>query len=232
MSKAVLIIGPSGAGKSTSIRTLNPETTFIFNCLAKDLPWKGSAKQYTYWDKENNPKGNALKTNKSRTIITWLDHIDKNMPHIKDIIIDDNTFLTSLELLSRSKETTWDKFTDVAQNLIDIANKSKQLREDLNVYVLHHTQQSGDGILEEVQTRAMSYGKLVDEKLGTIEAQFTIVLRAAKEKDKDNIRYCFYVNDANSSAKSPDGMFADNTIPNDLALVRHAIDCYYNNDCN
>lgn len=230
MSKSVLIIGPSGAGKSTAIRTLNPETTFIFNALGKDLPWKGSAKQYTFWDKINNPKGNMLKTSSSQVILQWLDHINKNMPEITDIIIDDNTFVTSLELLRRAKETTWDKYTDIAQNFIAIADKAKSLRDDLIVYVLHHIQIEGDGLIEDKRVRAQSYGKLIDEKLGTIEAQFTLVLKAAKEKTDDTIKYCFYTRDAHSTTKTPMGMYEDETIPNDLAQVRNAIMCYYNNE--
>lgn len=227
MSKAVLIIGPSGAGKSTSIRTLPPEETFIFNSLAKDLPWKGSAKQYSYWHKENNPKGNMVKTTSSDVILQWLEIISSKLPKIKNIIIDDNTFLTSLELLKRSDETSWNKFTDVAKNLINIAEKAKHLRDDLVVYILHHVQTEGDGILEEKQVRAMSYGKLVDEKLGTLEAQFSIVLRASKEKIEDQLQYGFYTKDASSTAKTPDGMFESNFIPNDLLFVRKAIECYY-----
>jgi len=231
MSKSVLIIAPSGSGKTTSIRTLNPSETFIINSLGKDLPWKGSAKQYTYYDKDKNPNGNMLKTTNSQVILQWMRGISEKMPHIKSIIIDDNTFLTSMELLRRAKESSWDKFTDAAQNLISIAELSKGLRDDLVVFVMHHTQESGDGILEEKRTRAMSYGKLVDEKLGTLEAQFTIVLRASKEKHDNDISYVFYTKDANSTAKTPIEMFDTDTIPNDLEYVRKQILCYYNGDC-
>lgn len=171
-------------------------------------------------------------THDSNLVIKWMKAISDNMPHIKNIVIDDNTFLTSMELLRRAKESTWDKFTDVAQNLITIASTSKNLREDIIVYVMHHTQSEGDGLLEDKHLRAMSYGKLIDEKMGTLEAQFTIVLRAAKEKQDNHINYMFYTRDANSTAKTPIGMFEEETIPNDLALVREKIECYYNGNCD
>ena len=232
MSRTVFIIGPSGSGKSSAGRTLNPEDTFIVNSLAKDLPWKGSAKQYTYWSKEN-PKGNMIKSSHAGVILKWLDFIDKNesMQHIKNIIIDDNTFITALELQRRRKETSWDKYTDIVQNFLDIADKSKSLRNDIVVYILHHTKVEGDGVIEDKKFSAMSYGKLIDEKLGSQEAQFTITLRAAKEKDGDNIKYVFYTKDADSTAKTPLGMFEESTIPNDLAFVRSAIECYYDENC-
>lgn len=231
MSRSVLYIGPSGGGKTSSVRTLEPKTTFIFNALGKELPWKGSAKQYTYWDKDKNPDGNMVKTSHATTVLRWLTHISEKMPHIKDVVIDDNTFITSLELLRRTKETTWDKFNDIAQNFIDIAMKSKELREDLVIHLLHHTQSEGDGILENKTFRAQSYGKLIDEKLGSIEGQFTMVLRAAKEKAEDGISYLFYTRDIDSTAKTPFGMFDTDTIPNDMALVRKTMDCFYDENC-
>lgn len=37
-SRSVLYLGNSGAGKTSAIRTLNPKTTIIINCLEKELP--------------------------------------------------------------------------------------------------------------------------------------------------------------------------------------------------
>lgn len=231
MSRAVFVIGESGAGKSSAIRTLNPKETFLINALGKDLPFKGSAKIYTYWDKEKNPEGNMIKTSKADVIMKWLKHISDNMPNVKNVVIDDNTFVTSLELIRRTKETTWDKYNDIASNFIQLAELSKSLRDDIIVYILHHTKEEGDGILEEKKVKAMSYGKLVDEKLCSQEAQFTIVLLAKKEKTDNGIQYSFYTRDQNSTAKTPYGMFDEEKIPNDFQEVRKAIECYYDNEC-
>lgn len=230
MSKSVFYIGPAGSGKTSAIRTLNPKETFIFNSLGKELPWRGSAKQYTYWDKDKNPEGNMVKTSSAPAIIKWMKHISEGMPQIKEIVIDDNTFVTALEL-QRRKEESWSKYEVIVQNFLDIAEASKSLRDDITVHILHHTQVAGDGIIEDKNYRAMSYGKLIDEKLGTQEAQFTIVLRAAKELDGDKINYVFYTRDANSTAKTPFEMFEDDKIPNDLALVSSTVRCYYEDDC-
>lgn len=231
MSRKVFYIGPSGSGKTSAVRTLDSKTTFIIGALTKELPWKGSAKQYTYFHKETNPTGNLVKTSNALAIIQWLDYIDKNRPEITDIVIDDNTFVTSLELLRRSKESSWEKFNDIAENFIALVTKAGSLRDNIIVHILHHTQVEGDGILEDKSYRAMSYGKLIDEKLCSQEAQFTIVLRASKEKSDKGLEYLFYTRDANSTAKAPFGMFETDTIPNDLALVRKAITCYYDEEC-
>lgn len=232
MSRAVFVIGPSGSGKSSAIRTLDPKETFIINVLGKDLPFKGSAKKYTFFHKEKNPTGNMVKTTSSAVAIEWLKHINKNMPDIKNIVIDDNTFLTSMELLRRSGEVNWEKYNDIATNFVTLIDLAKSLRDDIVIYMLHHTKEDGDGILENKTTRAMSYGKLIDEKLCSQEAQFTIVLLAKKEKTDNGLEYNFYTRDAYSTAKAPLGMFDEEKVPNDFALVRRKIECFYEDlDC-
>ena len=46
MSRGILVMGESGSGKTTSLRTLNPETTFIIECDGKGLSWRGWKNQY------------------------------------------------------------------------------------------------------------------------------------------------------------------------------------------
>jgi hypothetical protein len=229
MSKVGLIIGESGAGKSTAIRTLNPKETFIINSLGKDLPFKGSGKSYTYYNKDTNPSGNMVKTTNATAVIQWLNFISQKMPHIKTIIIDDNTHQSSMEFIRRIKEKDWEKFNDIASNMTTIAELSKSLREDLVVFIMHHVQVEGDGILEDKKYKAMTIGKLVDNKLSGYESLFTIVFFARKEKNKESgeVEYFFLTRDADSTAKTPIDMFAESKIPNDLSLVRESIIKYY-----
>ena len=54
MSKLILIMGESGSGKTTSMRNLDPTSTFYIDCDKKGLSWKGWRKQYksenkNYW---------------------------------------------------------------------------------------------------------------------------------------------------------------------------------------
>ncbi len=231
MSKLVLVLGEAGSGKSTGIRTLNPKETFVVNSLGKDLPFKGSGKLYTYWDKEKNPTGNMLKTTSGPAILQWLQFIDQKMPHIKNIVIDDNTHQSSMEYIRRIRETTWDKFNDIAYNMVTIADVCKTLRDDLTVFILHHVTTEGDGILTEKKIKAQTLGKLIDQKLSSYESFFTIVLLADKAKnDEGDVEHFFLTRDANSTVKTPAGMFADIKIPNDLAYVNKAIHEYYNGD--
>lgn len=233
MSRIVLIEGESGAGKSTAIRTLNPKETFIFNTLGKDLPFRGSEKLYTYWNKESNPSGNMINTSHSAAVIQWLGYIDQKMPNIKNIVIDDNTHQSSMEFIRRINEKSYDKFNDIAYNMVTIADMCKKMREDLMVYVLHHVTMEGDGVLTEKKIKAQTLGKLVDQKLSSYESFFTVVLLAEKGKaDDGEVEHYFLTRDSNSTAKSPMGMFEHVKIPNDLALVRKTIEEYYQAEVN
>lgn len=239
MGKSVLVIGPSGSGKSTSIgaieelgiKGLNPKETMILSSLGKELPWRNSAKQYTIWNKEKNPNGNMIITSEPKSVLVWLHYINSKMPHIKNIVLDDNTHNSSMEYMRRIHEKSFDKFNDIADYMSRTAIDVKTFRDDLCVFFLHHTRDFGDGILEAKQTSAMTIGKLVDEKLSGYESFFTIVLKATKKIKDENIEYHFMTKDADSTVKTPIGMFESKEIPNDLGYVREVIDCYYNGDC-
>lgn len=229
MGKSVLIMGPSGSGKSTSLRNLDPEKTIVFGVLAKGLPFPGSQKMYHIYHKDENPKGNYVVTSHVPTITAWLQAINKKRPEITTCIIDDNTFATAKELDRRRDELGYKKFSDIAHDFLTISEVANTLRPDLNVYFLHHVREEGDGIMEDKTVKAMSYGKMIDDKLASIEAQFEIVLLASKLEDKDhNLVYKFKTRDAKSTAKSPMGMFKDEYIDNDLAMINEVVYKYYN----
>jgi hypothetical protein len=83
-------------------------------------------------------------------------------------------------------------------------------------------------VLEEKKLKAQTIGKLVEQKLGSYEAFFTVILLATKVKGENGEpEYYFLTRDANSTIKTPMGMFEEARIPNDLALVKETIVEYY-----
>lgn len=235
MNKSVcgMILGESGSGKSSGIRNLDPKATIVFSCLGKGLPVKNSGKNYPVWNKETCPDGNLIITSSAKSIIQWLKYISEKMPHITTIVIDDSTFLSAKELDRRRDENGYQKFNDIAHDFLQITEIANTLREGLHVFFLYHSVTTGDGIIEPQFTRALSHGKMIQEKLASIEAQFELVLLACKIVDKDNnLSYKFKTRDINSTAKSPMGMFDEEYIDNDLAQINERIRCYYNGDCD
>lgn len=101
-------------------------------------------------------------------------------------------------------------------NLITTANE--KCDEDVRVYFLQHTENTADG-----GTKAKTIGKMLDEKI-TLEGMVTVVLNA----DKENQSYFFTTqNNGANTGKSPEGMFEEFRIDNDLKKVDDALCDYY-----
>lgn len=215
MSNLVVILGESGTGKSTSIRNLNPEETFIINVLSKPLPLKGYKKHYSV------EKKNLIETDKHARIMLCLKGINNNAPHIKNIIIDDFSFLMNNEFMRRCREKSYDKFTEMGANIFEILDLCNSFRPDLYCFIMCHTEKDHAGII-----KPKTVGKMTADYVGIAE-RVSIVLHT-QIMDR---QYQFLTqNDGICVAKSPMGMFDDMYIDNDLSSIRTVIDNYYNGE--
>ena len=208
MGVVTLVIGESGTGKSTSIRNMNPDTTFIFQTIKKPLPFKGAK-----FSKEN---GNILVTDNYDGLINGLKKLDKQKKYT-DVVIDDSQYIMANEFMRRAKEKGFEKFTEIGEHywkLLECCNEC----ENLNIFILSHSEETDYG-----KTKIKTIGKLLDDKI-TIEGMFTIVLRTCVEGGN----YFFRTkNSGNDTVKTPFEMFEDELIPNDLKLVKDKITAYY-----
>lgn len=225
MSNLVLILGESGSGKSTSVKGLNPKETAIFNILGKRLPFKGSAAMY------NEANKNLFKIDDWQTVVNYLKSIDEKAPHIKNVVIDDAIYIMRTEFFNRSKERGFDKYNELADHFRRIIATCGSLRDDLNIFMLLHTETvEADGSI--VGYKSSSVGKLLD-KMYRPEENVTITLFAQpKFNDKGIPEYGFYthkmrVNGIEIPAKTPADMFEEDFIPNDLGTVVKAMKEYY-----
>ena len=229
MAELGAIVGESGSGKSTSIRNLDPEKTFIINVARKALPFKGYRKNYTPLTQGSDKKfsGNLYNTNNIEQINGVLRVIDKGMPHIKYVLIDDSQYLMSFEAMDRATEKSYDKFTQIAQHFYSILKEAMGMRDDLKVFILTHSENMGDALNPSYKIKTV--GKMVDNMI-TVEGLFTYVLFTVKIKDDDGkIQYKFATqSDGTTTAKTPMGCFEDLYIDNDLSIVFEAIDRYNN----
>ena len=227
MAQSVLVIADSGTGKSTSIRKLNPTETFIINIANKPLPFKGWKKNYKLFSKENL-KGNMSNVCSANGILKAMKHVSNNLPHIKNLVIDDWQYMSSFEYFDRANEKGYDKFTQIAANLAAVAKAPKDLREDLTVFFLTHSEESTD-INGYRKVKAKTIGKMIDNTL-TLEGLFSIVLFGVVKKNEDKtFTYGFETqNNGENTCKSPMGMFEDAFIPNDLQYVKNCMVAYEN----
>lgn len=214
MSKAYVAMGESGSGKTTAMRTLNPEETYYIDCDGKGLSWKGWRNQY------NTDKKNYIKTDNQDKILAIMDGIDKKCPNIQNIVIDTINSIMIADERRRINEKTYDKWADLAWSVYDICLKASQLRDDLNVIILAHTQTEVDDNTGERFTRILTNGKKLN-KIG-LEKYFTTVLLCKKSGD----RFVFETQANRSTCKTPFGAFSDEEIPNDMQAVLDALKDY------
>ena len=235
MAIPVLIMGRSGSGKTYSLKTFSPGEIGIISVEKGRLPFPSKLKtvripkEYGASTLKQIAEGLGMEykdtqissyAELNRARYAWIMGVIKNAK-AKAIVIDDSQSLLSNELCDRAYEKGYDKFTHLATNFRNLVHFINELSEDDKiVYFLHHSEADADG-REKVKT----IGKMLDEKL-TIEGFFDVVIYCADHK-------FFTQSNGQSTAKTPEGMFPDVEIPNDLKAVDTAIRDYWNlNDTN
>lgn len=213
MSKVICIMGESGSGKTTSCRNLDPKTTYYIDADKKGLSWKGWKTQY---NKENK---NYYKGANAADINTILHGVSKGRPEIKAIVVDTLNGIMLSDEMQRAKEKGYDKWVDLAQCIWDLVDGAYDLRDDLVIIFMAHTQTERDDNGYSF-TRIKTSGKKL-EKI-TLESKFTTVLYARCMDGK----YIFETQARNSTAKSPMGAIDDMEIENDITKVIKALEEY------
>lgn len=201
MGIPVLILGYSGSGKTRSIKTMDPNTTGVFLVEKPRLPFREQFK--------------VVKNAGYPQIMTAL-----KAPTMKSYVIDDSQYLLVNEFFDKANEKGYEKFTQIAlnfRNLIHWVNVG--LPDDVIVYFLHHIQTDETN----GRIKAKTIGRMLDEKL-TVEGCFDIVMMT--EHNQDGWWFRTHTG-GNDPVKTPEDMFGDDLIANDLALVDRTIREYY-----
>lgn len=211
-----IIYGRSGSGKSRSLKNLPKDKTLLINVQGKPLPFKG-AFPMTFL-----PKGNdGLLEQFERTILGTL----KKYPETNVIVIDDAGYMLTKKFMAKHKEkagsASFDLFNDIADDFWRLLNFCNNLPSHINTYIMLHESQNDYG-----DVKFKTIGKLLDEKV-CIEGCVTVCLRCMT----DGKRHWFQTQNSGSDvSKSPEEMFPEETIENDLLLVDQCIRDYYSED--
>ena len=215
MARIIGIMGESGAGKTTSMRNLDPKTTYYLDCDKKGLSWKGWKNQY------NAENKNYRCTDKQNEVLGIMQGINDKCPNIKTIIIDTLNGIMVADEMRRSKEKGYDKWMDLAVSVYGIIDYALTMRDDITVIFVCHSQTVRDDsgyMFTSIKTNGQKLSKI------GLETKFPIVLYA---KCVDG-QYLFETQANFSTAKTPMGMFAEKTIPNDIAEVLKVVEEYEN----
>lgn len=215
MSNIIGIMGESGSGKTTSMRNLDPATTYYFDCDKKGLSWRGWKKQYCTENK------NYRATDRQDEVLKIMQGINDKAPQIKTIVIDTLNGVMVADEMRRSREKGYDKWMDLAFSVYSIIDYALTMRDDLTVIFICHSQtvQNDSGYMfTSIKTNGQKLSKI------GLETKFPIVLHA-KVVDGNHV----FETQANfSTAKTPMGLFEEKTIPNDIAAVIAALEEYEN----
>ena len=215
MAKVIGIMGESGSGKTTSMRNLDPATTFYIDCDKKGLSWKGWKSQYkresqNYWD-----------TDSPSTVKQLLEKVNtqENLKHIKTVVIDTINGVMVAEEMRNAKVQGFGKWTDLAQYVWEIFDYCLTMRDDVTVIIVAHsiTDTDDNGIVfTHIRTNGRKLEKIV------LESKLTTVLLAECKDGK----YIFHTRADRSSVKTPLGAFKEDEIPNDITTVLKALEEY------
>lgn len=215
MSKVIGIMGESGSGKTTSMRNLDPGTTFYIDCDKKGLPWKGWRNQF------NADNENYLATDIPTTVMMTLKAINNNekYKHLKTVVIDTINGVMVSEEMRNAKVQGFGKWTDLSQYVWEIFDYCLTMRDDLAVIIIAHSITDADDsgiVFTHIRTNGRKLEKIV------LESKLNVVLLAECKDGK----YIFHTKADRSSVKTPMGAFEADEIPNDAQAVLKALEEY------
>lgn len=203
MAKMILVMGEPASGKTVSLRNIPKNELYYIDCDKKGLNYKG-------WKNDFNEENkNYFKTNDGELIAKCMQGISEKREDIHYIVIDTINSIMIADEMRRSKDKNFDKWIDLASCIFNLVNIVPDLRDDITVIFIGHTQTDDEGF-----TRLLTNGKKLN-KIG-LEKYFDTVLIA---KNNDG-KYVFETKSPNSTARTPMGSYDDEEyIDNDLYEV-------------
>lgn len=206
MGIPVLVYGKSGAGKSRSLKGFKEDEIYLVNVIGKPLPFKGSFKYITNSDNIQSIMNGLAKMQDAG---------------IKIAVVDDFGYImTNMFMRGHGAGDQFKLYNQIGDTVWNFINyvQSPAVAPDAIVYLIMHEDVNEDGT-----NKLRTIGKLLDQKV-CIEGMATVVLHAIVKGDQH-----VFETQSNGTgiAKSPEQMFSDIEIPNDLKYVDQCIRDYW-----
>lgn len=231
MSNLVALAGLSNAGKSTSLKYLDPESTFIISCTNKQLQIPGFRKKYPKVSiQDGKLTGNWYISNNYAQIEKIMQLVSAKRPEIKVVVIDDMNYLLSAETFNTALQKGYEKFSVLAKNYYDLLQYCQSLRDDLTVVCVSHIENYGTELNE--QYRLWTTGKMLTSQIN-LDGLFSYIIYAERYIDDadDEVKYRFKTRtDGNDTCRSVEGCFKDKYIEPNLKIVLDTINKFENGD--
>ena len=199
IAQMTFVLGKTGTGKSTSLRNFkSADGIGYITATGKALPFKNDIPQYHA--KTYTELWAAIKQSKAPIVV-----------------IDDFNFWMSFEEFLQASNKGYEKFTNMAVNVVNTIEIITKKDTDQRFYVMAHSENNEDGVL-----RLKTTGKMVSDKFVPEGLTNQIVESAMVDGE-----FVFKVKTDGRGVKTPMGMFDTETIPNDLQLLDKAIVEFY-----
>lgn len=212
----IAVVGHSGSGKSTSLRNLDPKTTYVLDLERKGFPF---------------PKANKFN-------IVPVDNAKAFNKILNQVLKEDNCETVVIESFTKYVEQVhtlafnsfkgydiWSFYNRTIGSTLDAVKNDKATVIFTAVDDIVKIPQITGG--ETSHRRIKVQGKVHE---GAIEKEFLMVLftEVRKNEKTDEMEYFFQTNtDGVTSAKTPMGMFDEQLIPNDIVKVLDKAGEYY-----
>ena len=199
MSQLTFVLGKTGTGKSTSLRNFKEKDGIGYvTATGKPLPFKNDIPQY------------HAKTYAELTAVI-------KQAKSPVVVIDDFNYFMSFEEFNQASVKGYEKFTQMAVNVVNIIDLISKKDTDQRFYILAHSENNDSGDL-----RLKTTGKMVSDKFVPEGLTNQVIETAVIDGE-----FVFKVKTDGTGIKTPMGMFETPTIPNDLKVLDEKIKAFY-----
>lgn len=202
MSQLTFVLGNSGTGKSTSLRNFTAKDGIGYiSATGKPLPFKNDIPYFH-----------------ARNYTELMQAIMQSDPKKAPVVvIDDFNYFMTYEEFNKAGIKGYDKFTEMAVNVVNVIDAITKKESDQRFYILAHTESNETG-----QLRLKTTGKMVSDKFVPEGLTNQVVETAVVDGS-----FVFKVRTDGKGIKTPMGMFESDTIENDLKLLDEKIKAFY-----